>query len=135
MLKEYINFEITIADKTCNFISSYRYPSQSKDEFEFFADNLEPNLDSIALRNPYLIVFLGDFNAQTNRWYPSGKITYEGTRIDGITSQFGLEKLIHEQTHVIGESCSCIDLILLLNQIWWWNKVSNLFYIKIVITK
>ena len=63
LLQECINFEIKIADKTCNFISLYRSPSQSKDEFESFADNLELNLDSIALRNPYLIVVLGDFNA------------------------------------------------------------------------
>ena len=110
-MQECINFEIKIADKTCNFISLYRSPSQSKDEFESFADNLELNLDSIALRNPYLIVVLGDFNAETKGWYPLGKATYEGTRIDGITSQFGLEQLIHEPTHITGERSSCIDLI------------------------
>ena len=100
-LQECINFEIKVADKTCNFISLYRSPSQSKDEFESFADNLELNLDSVALRNPYLIVVLGDFNAQTKGWYSLGKTTYEGTRIDGITSQFGLEQLILEPTHII----------------------------------
>ena len=111
LLQECINFEIKIADKICNFISLYRSPSQSKDEFESFADNLELNLDSVVHRNPYLIVVLGDFNAQTKGWYPLGKTTYEGTRIDGITSQFGLEQLIHEPTHIIGERSSCIDLI------------------------
>ena len=78
---------------------------------ESFADNLKFHLDSVALRNPYLIVVLGDFNAQTKGWYSLGKTTYEGTRIDGITSQFGLEQLIHEPTHIIGERSSCIDLI------------------------
>ena len=86
LLQECINFEMKIADKTCNFISLYRSASQSKDESESFADNLELNLDSTAHRNPYLIVVLGDFNAQTKGWYPLGKTTYEGTRIDGITS-------------------------------------------------
>ena len=75
-----------IADKTFNFISLYRSASQSKDESESFADNFELNLDSTAHRNPYLIVVLGDFNAQTKGWYPLGKTIYEGTRIDGITS-------------------------------------------------
>ena len=89
----------------------YRSPSQSKDEFESFADNLQLNLDSIALRNPYFIVVLGNFNAQTKGWYPLGKTIYEGTRIDGITSQFGLEQLIHEPTHIIGERSFCKDLI------------------------
>ena len=91
LFQECINFEIKIANKACNFISLYRSPGQSKDELESFADNLELNLDSVALSNPYLIVVLGGFNAQTKGWYPIGKTTYEGTRIDGITSQFGLE--------------------------------------------
>ena len=70
LLQECINFEIKIADKTCNFISLHRSPGQSKDEFEYFADNLGLNLDSTALRNPYLIAALGDFNAKTKGWYP-----------------------------------------------------------------
>ena len=40
-----------------------------------------------------------------------GKTTYKGTKIDGITSQFGLEQLIHEPNHISGERSSCIDLI------------------------
>ena len=84
LLQECINFEIKIADKICNFISLYRSPSQSKHEFESFGDNLELNLDTIVNRNPFLIVALGDFNAQTKGWHTLGKTTYEGTRIDGI---------------------------------------------------
>ena len=80
-----------IVEKTCNFISMHRSPSQFKDCFESFADNLEPYLESVALRNPYLVVVLSDFDQQTKGWYPLGKTTYEGTRIDGITSKFGLE--------------------------------------------
>ena len=56
-----------------------------------------------------MIVVHGDFNAQTKGWYPLGRTTYEGTRIDRITSQFGLEQLIHETTHITDRS-SCIDL-------------------------
>ena len=111
LLQECINFEIKIADKICNFISLYRSCSQSSNVFESFADNLELNLDSIVHRNPYLIVVLGDFNAQTKGWYPFGKTTYEGARIDGIRSQFRLEQLIHQPNHIIGERSSCIDLI------------------------
>ena len=134
-MQEFINFETKFADKKCDFISLYRSPSQSKDRFESFADNLEVNLDSVALRNPYLIVVLNDFNAQTKEWYPQRKTTYEGNRIDGIKTQFGLEQLIHELTHIIGKTSSCIDLILLLNKIWCWNQVSNLLHINIVINK
>ena len=36
---------------------------------------------------------------------------YEGSKIDGITSTFGLQQIINEPTHIIGDSSSCIDLI------------------------
>ena len=40
-----------------------------------------------------------------------GKTTYEGTRIDDIRSQFGLEQLIHKSADIIGETSSFMDLI------------------------
>ena len=43
-----------------NFL--HRSPSQSNDNFEFFADNLELNLVVIASRNPSLILLIGYFN-------------------------------------------------------------------------
>ena len=46
-LQECINFEIKIKDKLCNFISLYRSPNQSQDDFESFINNLEYNLDSV----------------------------------------------------------------------------------------
>ena len=58
------NFEVKISDKTCNFVSLYRSPSQTKDEFENFIKNLELNLEHIANKSPFLIVVLGDFNAK-----------------------------------------------------------------------
>ena len=64
ILQKCINFEIKVSDKKCNFISLYRSPSQSKDDFESFAGNLGLNLDSLPSKNPYLIVLLGDFNVQ-----------------------------------------------------------------------
>ena len=35
----------------------------------------------------------------------------EGSRVDGITSFYGLSKLISEPTHTLPNSSSCIDLI------------------------
>ena len=58
-----------------------------------------------------MIVVLGYFNAQTKGWHPLNKTTYEGTRINGIMSPFGLEQPIHEPNHIIGERSTCIDLI------------------------
>ena len=110
-LDECINFEISFGGNLCNFMSLYRSPSQSLDVFEKFADNFALNLDKVTNKNPYLIVILGDFNAKSSNWYKHDTTTYEGSKIDVITSQFGLKQLIQEPTHILTDSSSCIDLI------------------------
>ena len=52
ILNKCINFEVTIANKICNFIHLYSYPSQTQDEFQIFRSNLELNLDSLSSCNP-----------------------------------------------------------------------------------
>ena len=106
-----MNFEILCESKICNFISLYRLPSQSCDTFEDFANNLELHLDKSAKKSPYLLVVLGDFNVKPSNWCKHEKTTYESSKIDAITSQFGLQKLIKEPTHVLTDSSSCTDLL------------------------
>ena len=67
-LQECINFEIKISDKTRNFISLYRSPSQTKDEFENLIKNFELNVEHIVNKSPFLIVVLDDFNARIQGW-------------------------------------------------------------------
>ena len=64
-LPECVNFEIMIGNKICNFITLYRSPSQNQDDFQAFIDNLEMNLETLAQRNPFLMVVIGDFNAKS----------------------------------------------------------------------
>ena len=110
-LQECLIFEILIGRKSCNFISLYRSPSQSSDSFEEFADNLQLSLDKISNQNPFLTVVLGDFNTKPSNWYKHDKTTYEGSKINAVTSQFGIQQLIKEPSHILGNSSSCIDLI------------------------
>ena len=56
-------------------------------------------------------ITLGDFNTKSSNWYKHDQTTYEGSRMDAVTSQFGLQQLIKEPTHILGNSSSCIDLI------------------------
>ena len=97
--------------KVCNFISLYISPNQSLEEFETFADNLDLNLDTISKNNPFLIVLLGNLNAKSSKWYKNGGTSYESTKIDCMTSQFGMQQLVNEPTHILPPSSSCIDLI------------------------
>ena len=43
--------------------------------------------------------------------YNNDTSTYEVSKIDSVTSQFRLEQIIKEPTHIVGGSSSCIDLI------------------------
>ena len=84
-LQECINFEIKIEGKLRNFISLYRSLNQSQDDFESFISNLEYNLDSVMVNNPFLTVILGDVNAKSSLWCNSNIATYEGSKTDGVT--------------------------------------------------
>ena len=100
-----------VGDKLCDFIAPYRSPSQSQDLFESFKENLELNLESAVQNNPFLVVLLGDFNAKSSNWCKNDITTTEGKAIEKMSSQFGLNQMINEPTHILESSFSCIDLI------------------------
>ena len=110
-LNECISFELRIAGKLCKFLSFYILPSQNSHEFETFLDSLELNFDHMTDKNPYLMVFLGDFNAKLNSWCTNDNMDVERLKIDIFTSSFGFPQIITEGTHFLNNSSSCIDLI------------------------
>ena len=81
-LQESICFELKIANKSCNFLSVYRSPSQST--------FTELNLENLEQRNPFLVVAIRDFNAKSSNWSCHDKTNFEGDAIENLTSQFGL---------------------------------------------
>ena len=60
---------------------------------------------------PFLTVAVGNFNAKSSLWYNTHVTAYEVSKTDNVTSQFGLEQIVKETTHIVGGSSSCIDLI------------------------
>ena len=48
------SFELRIRGKVCTFLSLYRLPSQNRDKFEMFLDNLLLNFDRMSDKNPYI---------------------------------------------------------------------------------
>ena len=110
-LQESICFELKIGDKTCNFLSLYRSPSQSQDNCETFTENLELNLENLVQRNPFLVVAIRDFNAKSSNWFCQDKNNFEGDAIENLTSLFGLQQVVKEPTHILDTSSACTDLI------------------------
>ena len=80
-LHESTAFELPIGDKLYSFISLYRSPNQSYDDFVSFLDNFELTLDTLAHRNPFLMVALGDFNAKSSNWYNKDITSDEGRKL------------------------------------------------------
>ena len=68
-------------------------------------------LQEISIFKPDFSIILGDFNAKSKSWWKSDIDTIEGTKIDAVTSSYGLQQLISQPTHLLANSSSCIDLI------------------------
>ena len=73
--------------------------------------NFELTLDKIHENNPFVTVVLGDFNEKSNNWCKADITFLVGSKIDTITSSYGLNQLIQEPAHILNSSTSCIDLI------------------------
>ena len=58
-----------------------------------------------------MISVLGGLNAKPHNWCKNDITSHEGSMIDAVMSNFGLHQLIHEPTHILNSSSSCIDLI------------------------
>ena len=69
---------------------------------------MQLSLDKITNQSPFSMVVLGGFNTKSSNWNKHNKRTYEGSKIDAVTSQFGLQKLIKEPTHILWKGSSCI---------------------------
>ena len=95
----------------CNITLIYCSPSQSSEEFDTFLSNFEFLLDYIANRKPFASIIICDFNARSNNWCSSDKTTYEGKKLESLTSQCGFKQVISDPTHILESSSSCIDLI------------------------
>ena len=56
-----MSFELQVGSKICEFVSLYRSPSQTSNDFEKFMDNFELTLDTLAESNSDLVVVLGEY--------------------------------------------------------------------------
>ena len=53
----------------------------------------------------------GDFNAKYGSWYSKDNSANEGLKLRLLTSQFGLNQIINEPTHITKNCSTCIDLL------------------------
>ena len=89
-----------IGNKICKFITLYISFSQNQNDFQEFIDNLEMNLETLARRNSFLMVVIGDFNAKSKHLRSQDSTNFQGITIENVTSQFGLSQIIKEATYM-----------------------------------
>ena len=111
-LPECIVVETQFNRKKYFFVVIYRSPSQSHDEFDDFMFNFELLLSRMHSENPLCVVITGDFNCHSTQWWEDDVENSEGRILEPFVSELGLHQLVSEPTHTMGDSKSCIDLIL-----------------------
>ena len=98
------NFNLSVNGKQCNIILTYCSPSQLSEDFDIFLSNFEWFLDYIANRSPFLGTIIDDFISRSKNWSSNNKTTYEGKKLESLTSQFGFKQVISDPTHVLQNS-------------------------------
>lgn len=102
-------------NKVGRFISLYKTPSQSQEEFKAFFKNVETNLNHVLNQRPDLIVVMGGFNARCSDWWKNDIDNTSGSNINFIITSYGSSQIKNEPTHILLNCSSCIDLILTSN--------------------
>ena len=110
LLDECVVCELKIGNKKCFITVLYRSPSQSLEEFERFKNGWVNTILNVNNCNPFVTIFLGDFNAKTTLWWSGDVINSEGLDINELSSYYNLHQLINTPTHILPNSESCIDI-------------------------
>ena len=76
-----------------------------------FKKGWEQAIININNNNPYITIFIGDFNARNRNWWEGDIDNIPGLDLDELSSHYGLTQLINSPTHILPNSASCIDLI------------------------
>ena len=58
-----------------------------------------------------MISVFSDFNASSNNWCKNDATSHKGSITDAVTSNYGLQQLIQEPTHILNSSSSWVDLM------------------------
>ena len=66
IFKKVYVLNLKLVKKLVIFLSVYRSPRQSHDDFETFTENLGLNSENMVRRNPFLVVAIGDLNAKSS---------------------------------------------------------------------
>ena len=109
---EFIACDAQLDTKKYFSVIAYTSPSQSQIEFQYLINTFELMLSKMSGENPYSVIITGRFNCSSTNWWEDDIENYEGKRNEPFTPVLGLHQLINELMPSVGNSRSCIDVIL-----------------------
>ena len=96
-LCECLTIELNIKNKLCVLVVLHWSPSQSRNKFSCFTDNLTSTLQDTTWRKSFLTMVLGDFNAKSKLWFDQENTSCEGIIMNDLMTQYSLSQAIHDQ--------------------------------------
>ena len=102
--RECLICELKIGNKKCFITVLYRSPSQLLEEFERFKNSCVNKILNIDNSNPFLTIFVGDFNARNTLWWSGDVISSDDLDINELSSHYNLHQLINTPTHIFPNS-------------------------------
>ena len=111
LITECLVLEMLYNNKLVIVFVIYRSPTQSSQEFVQLEMLFSKLLNDITSKKPFCYISLGDFNSRCKCWWSLDKQSKEGNSVFLISSTSGKTQQINSATHIIGNSSSCIDLI------------------------
>ena len=78
-----MNFALTV--KKLFFVVMYRSPSQNREDFGYFRDQIEHLINNINRENPYSVIVTGDVKCRSPLWWLDDTSNVEGALLEPFT--------------------------------------------------
>ena len=109
--------EITLARKKIFFITVYRSPSQTSEQFEEFI-KMQMIFDQIRRERFHSLILTVDLNCRSSLWWDENNEYPEGNALGGLIEMNNLCQLIDKPTNIWGEKVHSPQILVGLSINW-----------------
>ena len=111
-LQDQLIVELNINNKRIFVSSNYRKHHADENELTAYMQNFELSIENIKSQSPFCCLFVGDYNSHNTAWLSSDRTDTPGELLNDIILQNGFQQLVNEPTHFMGNTKTCIDLVI-----------------------
>ena len=111
-LQDQLILELNINNRRIFVSSNYRKHHADQTELTAYMENFELSVENIKSQSPFCSFFIGDYNCHNSAWLSSDRTDTPGELLNDIILQNGFQQLVNEPTHFMGNTKTCIDLVI-----------------------